>query len=66
MNANSVLVWLLLADISEELSASVILLIVIGFSAALVSIYETPRYNISRDSYLHYRRPENLVSQVVF
>jgi hypothetical protein len=60
-------VWPILADVSEELTASTIIALImeaISSYETSVNIYQTSRHNIPEDCRLHTRRRDNLKSHL--
>jgi hypothetical protein len=63
-------VWEILTNVSEELTASIIrvmsllMMEAVSSSETSVNIYQTTQCNISEDSHLHTRRCENLKSHL--
>jgi hypothetical protein len=56
------IVWKMLTDVSEELTASIIRVEAVSSSETSINMYQTTRCNVPEDSHLHTRRSENLRS----
>jgi hypothetical protein len=60
-------VWQALTDVSQELAASVIamMMLAVSFSETSVNLCQSTRRNIPQDSHLHTRRSDDLKSHPV-